>query len=273
MMSVCIFGSQARSTADALSDRDVLLIGSSSTSLDQAIARWTANAWNVSVFDRPAFTRMAEVRSLFIQHLKQEGRILCDADGFLASTLEQYTPKADYSAERNDALRQIAGLPVATGAYWSDLCLADIVYVLFRNAAILHLACSREYCFQYEMLTGRMANLFALSVREQACLLALRGLKHGYRRRESDLPAERWVAEAQEVVDRIVTRLPDLVPSSIVNGDTTDDYYELRLYELELVRRIEPGRLDAMGPDDNLFAVWQQIRRAGPYPRPRVRAH
>jgi len=273
MMSVCIFGSQARRTADALSDRDVLLVAAPSASLDQAVDRWTADAWNVSVFDRLAFARMADVRSLFIQHLKQEGRILHDYDGFLASTLERYVPKADYSAERNDALRQITGLPVTTGAYWPDLCLADIVYVLFRNAAILHLACAGEYCFQYDVLTERMVDLFALDARDRTCLLALRDLKHGYRRREAALSVDPMLSGAREVVDRIMTRLSSLTTSSIANGDTTADYYQMRLFELSLVTRVEPSRLDALGPDDDLFAAWQRIRGAGPYPRPKARVH
>ena len=201
---------------------------------------------------------MADVRSLFILHLKQEGRILYDYGGFLASTLEQYAPKADYSAERNDALRQITALPVATGSYWSDLCLADIVYVLFRNAAILHLASAGEYCFRYDMLTARMAHLFALTINDQCCLSALR---------EPGLSVEPWLGGAQEAVNRIMKQLHNLASSSIANGDTTDDYFRLRLCELKLVARIEPCQLDALGPDDDFFAVWQQIRGTGPYPK------
>ncbi len=270
MISVCIFGSQARRTADALSDRDVLLIGSPSTLLNQIIARWTADAWNVSVFDRAGFARMADVRSLFIQHLKQEGNILCDEGAFLASTMERYTPKADYLPERNDALTQIIRLPTAMQAYWPNLCLADIIYVLFRNAAILHLASSREYCFQYNTLIGRIADLFALSGREKGYLLALRNLKHAYRRRETGLPVECLLGNAREVIETIVMRLPSLLPSSIEEGDTTDEYYRLRLSELDLVSQTEPLRLDALMPTDSLFAAWKQIRGAGGYPKPRV---
>lgn len=135
-----------------MSDRDMLLVGSLSPALDQAVARWTAREWNVSVFDPLAFKRLADVKGLFIQHLKQEGRILHDHDDFLGSVLRGYSPKADYSPQRNDALAQICALPPAIGSYWHDLCLADIAYVLFRNAAILHLACAREYCFQYDVL-------------------------------------------------------------------------------------------------------------------------
>ena len=78
----------------------------------------------------------------------------------------------------------------------------------------------------------------------------MRDLKHGYRRREAGLSVEPWLSGAREVVDRIVTRLPSLEPSSIANGDSTDDYYRLRRFELTLVARIDPPRLDALEPDD-----------------------
>ena len=273
MLSICIFGSQARRTADAISDRDVLLVGSPSLVLDRAVAEWAAREWNVSVFDRPSFERLANVKGLFIQHLKQEGQLLYDDGSFLASVLERYSPKTDYSGERNDALTQIVALPSMTGAYWHDLCLADVVYVLFRNAAILHMACGGEYCFHYEALIKRMTELLALEESERLALLLLRDLKHIYRRRIEGLKLEIPLPEIRRVVDRMIEKLPDMAASSVATGVTTEDYLKLRLTELDLVAQHHPAQLDILGPENPLFVVWQSVRSRGEYPKPKISFH
>jgi hypothetical protein len=273
MISVCIFGSQARRTADLLSDRDVLVVGEPSSARDCAVTGWEARAWHVSVFDRPAFARLANVRSLFVQHLKQEGRILRDDGHFLAAALEGYLPKQDYTAERNDALRQIAALPCSSGSRWFDLCLSDIAYVFFRNAAILHFASTGVYCFQYDALVARAGDEFGLTDAERSVLLALRDLKHGYRRRAPDCLAEPWLGAARTVIESITSALPNQADSSIARGDTTDDYFRLRLLELNLMNRFEPRQLDALKPGDGLFELGQQVLGAGGYPRGKRRFH
>ena len=273
MISVCIFGSQARRTADLLSDRDVLVVGDPSSARDCTVAGWQARAWHVSVFDRVAFARLANVRSLFVQHLKQEGRIVRDDGRLLAAALEGYLPKRDYSAERNDALRQIAALPYSSGSRWFDLCLADIAYVFFRNAAILHFASTGFYCFQYDELVVRVADKFGLSDAEQSALLALRDLKHAYRRRAPDRFAEPLLGSARAVIQSIASTIPNQTESSIARGDTTDEYFRLRLLELNLMNRFEPSQLDALKPDDGLFELWQQVLGAGGYPKGKRRCH
>lgn len=256
-----------------MSDRDVLLVGSPSAPLRQAVSQWTALEWNVSVFDRPAFERLADVKALFVQHLKQEGRLLHDDGSFMASVLERYSPKADYSGERNDALAQIVALPCTTGGYWHDLCLADILYVLFRNAAILHLACAGEYCFHYEALINRMTELFDLDEQQRLALQTLRDLKHRYRRRVEGLALHIPLQEVRQVVDRMINKLPNKAASGIASGITTEDYFELRLTELDLVAQLHPGQLDILGPDDRFFTVWQRIRSHGEYPKPKINLH
>jgi hypothetical protein len=273
MISVCIFGSQARRTADLLSDRDVLVVGNPSSARDHAVADWQARDWHVSVFDRVAFSRLANVRSLFVQHLKQEGRILRDDGSFLAAALESYLPKRDYSAERNDALRHIAALPFSSGSRWFDLCLADIIYVFFRNAAILHFASTGLYCFQYDELVARVADKFGISSEEQFALFALRDLKHAYRRRAPDCVAEPLLGLARTIIQDISSTIPNQAESSIARGDTTDEYFRLRLIELELTSRFEPSQLDVLKPEDNLFELWQQVLGAGGYPKTTRRFH
>jgi len=228
---------------------------------------WTLGGWNVSVFNRPAFGRLAEVRSLFVQHVKQEGRIVRDDENFLRGALAVYSPKAEYLGERNDALRQIAQLPMPDGRYWHDLCLADIIYVLFRNAVILHLASIGQYRFGYDELVENVGEDLRLSPAQIGALLDLRTLKHAYRRRALSIDLKGRVDLALDVIAAISGRMEALDVSAIAVGTTTDDYFHLRLCELELAASITPPVLDALAPEHALFEVWQSITRAPGYPK------
>lgn len=267
MLSICIIGSQARRTADALSDRDVLLVGAPSSDRDRSTRDWTFGGWNVSVFDRPAFGRLAEVRSLFVQHVKQEGRIVRDDGDFLRCALAVYTPKPQYLGERNDALRQIAELPKQNGRYWHDLCLADVTYVLFRNAMILHLASIGQYCFGYDDLLDRAAEYLCLTPKQIEALLNLRTLKHAYRQRALAVDLNAKVDLAHNTIAMISGRVGGRDASAVAAGTTTDEYLCLRLYELKLAATITPPVLDALKPEHDLFHVWRSMTMAGGYPK------
>jgi len=268
VLSICIFGSQARRTADSMSDRDVLLVGPPSRALDMAASRWAQSSWNVSVFERGALERLADVKALFLQHLKLEGRLILDDGNFLKSLLNSYSPKEDYSGERNDALAQIDALPCDTDKYWQQLCVADILYVLFRNAAILHLAGMNEYHFQFDVLVEKMGDIFNLSLKERKSLLDLRNLKHGYRHRTVSLLAMPCIIDARQAITKIAEQLLDKNYSSITDGVTTDKYFNIRMTEFNLVSQHDPRVLDEIGSDSDLFSVWQRIKSSGGYPKP-----
>jgi len=270
MLSICIIGSQARGTSDALSDRDVLLIGTSASEFESSARDWTNNGWNVSAFDRPAFGRLAEVGSLFVQHVKQDGRIIRDDGGQLRQALTAFSPKSDYLGERDDALRQIAALPCENGSYWHDLCLADIVYVLFRNAAILNLASGGHYCFSYEELVLRSADILQLGSSAKEALTALRVLKHAYRSRQLQVETAGFVDRARDVAAEIGRRVGGLHASAVAAGATTDDYLHLRLRELELASTITPPVLDTLSLDDPLYSTWRNMICAAGYPKNKV---
>ncbi len=267
MLSICVIGSQARGTADRLSDRDVLIVGVSGAERDARTLEWSTDGWNVSAFDTPAFTRLAHVGSLFVQHVKQDGRIVRDDGGRLRRTLASYSPKAEYIGERNDALRQIAALPGEDGRYWHDLCLADIVYVLIRNAAILHLGSRGQYCFSYDELIVRLANDLQLGEEPMRVLRCLRHLKHAYRSREARAEVQGLVDGARETASQIAKRVGGMDTSAIAAGATNDTYIKRRLRELELAASLGPKVLDAIPADHPLGKVWQDMIRSAGYPR------
>lgn len=267
MFSICVFGSRARQTADALSDGDVLLIGDGGPSLELAASPWRSSGWNVTHFPHQPFKRMAQVKALFIQHIKLEGRIVRDDGRFLSSVLSEFRPKADYSPEKKDAAAHLAQLPHPGQYYWADLCVGDIMHVFFRNLAILHLASRGIYTFDYRSLVDLMADEFQLPAHQRTALLSLRDMKHAYRSRRVDTSLTLGLPTAREATSAIVDRLPELERSSIADGATTDTYFRLRCSELELVRRYDPRWLDERQPHERWFEEWRTIRGSAGYPK------
>lgn len=268
MISICIFGSQARGTADLLSDRDLLLIGNESGVADEALF-WKAQGWNITTFPPRAFQRLCDVQALFVQHVKLEGKIVQDDHGFLASTLDHYTPKTNYWEEIEDVCQQVSLLPSPRGNYWWDLCLADIMCVLVRNLAVFYLASSQKYIFDFTLLIRGLSDALTLEKDHQEALLTLRKLKHAYRLRSRVPDCPDTVFRAHAAVTSLISQVPRSAVSSIATGMTSDSYFRLRLAELDLVRQHDPRDLDALPTESELYARWLAIRRSGGYPKPR----
>lgn len=271
MTSICIFGSQARRTADRISDRDVLIVADHADELASRVEEWSSRDWNVSAFDRQAFARMAEVRSLFVQHIKQEGQIVEDAERFLERELAHFKPKADYSGERNDSLHQILQLPMPSGDYWYDLCLADTIYVLLRNAFILHFASQEKYCFHYDELVGLACEEFELL--ETSDVIGLRRLKHAYRNRSAEHSVGPMLDSARLAVSHIISKVSEPSLSAISCGYTTSDYLAMRLKELRLIAAHDIHWLDTLSSDHELFEIWKRITGASGYPKHKISWH
>jgi len=271
-VSICVFGSQARGSADALSDRDVLLIGRPGVELELIAKDWQHRAWNVSTFSKEAFDRFAEVRSLFVQHVKQESLILRDDKRYLSKTLENYIPNLSYAAERNDALAFALTLPEGKENYWHNMCIADIYYVIIRNFSILYFADFKEYIFDFDLLIQKISTEFSFNDVEKLSLLNLRVYKHAYRNRKSGFNCKSDLDNVRKCLNIINNKIESRYVSSIDIGLTTSEYYDLRTVELNIVSRESPVDLDLMEVSHPRFALWQRIIGAGGYPKPRINA-
>lgn len=269
MVSICIFGSQARRTADGFSDRDVLLLGNSGAKLEPITKEWQSAGWNITTFSRPAFKRMAGAKALFVQHLKQEGCIIRDDGDFLASMLQDFSPKPSYESEKRDALEYLSLLPALGESYWLNLCIGDITYVIFRNVLVLHLASRGTYVFDYERLVSAIATEFKVPQIGREALVKLREMKHTYRGRRHDASILSWLPIARDAAAAISEQLMPTGESSIARGDTTDAYYQLRNAELELVQQYDPRWLDRLQPHEKGFMEWKLICNSGGYPKPK----
>jgi hypothetical protein len=270
MTSICIFGSHARRTSDPFSDLDALIIGQTADQINGLSAQWKARGWNVSRFGENEFKNLVRGRSLFVQHIKQEGCIIQADFEFMKSALRNYSPKPSYASERQDTIAQLKALPTTGSGYWADLCLADITYVLFRNASILHLATRhKKYTYDYHSLVEAMTAEFRLTRLQYEALTKLRILKHAYRTRNDTVNAKLSLQLAQKALITISNQLHEAGEVDLEQGNIQDPYFRLRRTELNLVSIYDPRELDALKPNEPGFEDWTFICSPAGYPKPR----
>ncbi len=200
--SLALFGSVARGDADLISDRDVLV----ATKLPEPLIADALEraGYSPSLYIWEQLQNLARDGSLFLQHLKQESRILLDRQGRLRDLLSDYRPRSDYSARITDNLKL---LELTNGVPATPLAMAwafDVLAVALRNHAILDLAQEGTYIFSYSELIMRLAFMHQLSYSELHLLLDLRCRKREYRSNphfaNTSLPT---LLRTQAVIERI----------------------------------------------------------------------
>ena len=181
--SICVFGSLARTSIDRLSDRDILVVSDDSVHRSNVVKHWQARGWAVSSYSPSRLLKTIEAGSLFVQHLKREGIILKDRNGWLGEQLEGAAPKKSYE---NDAARNVL-LAAPIERFDSDeliernLIVADLAYVALRNFGICYLANRGRYTFDYHEIVNTIGEEFSLTTEEIMILSTLRNGKAAYR--------------------------------------------------------------------------------------------
>ena len=179
--SACVFGSSARSSTDALSDKDILITGKHLASLNPVIQELKKDGWSVAVFSHSRLERMAAAGSLFVQHLKLEGRSVWDSENWLENLLNGYTPKASYESDVVKSFDLIRPLERLMNPGPTSHLAADLGYVFIRNYAINRLASNGVFLFDYRSLIEELQGVQGFSDRCLQKLVELRAGKYSYR--------------------------------------------------------------------------------------------
>ena len=181
--SVCIFGSAARSSADQLSDRDVLIVSDDRYRRQHLVNYWRRAGWSVAIYSPGRMLKMIQAGSLFIQHIKLEGILLQDQNGWLEHLLQSAKKKQSYEADARASVS--LALPIerfaADASIEQNLIVSDLAYVAIRNFGICYLANRGVMIFDYHRIVNRLGKDFGLSSMELKLLHSLRAGKVAYR--------------------------------------------------------------------------------------------
>lgn len=181
--SVCVFGSAARSSSDQLSDRDVLIVASDNRRRRSLLDHWRKSGWSVASYSPSRLLKMISAGSLFIQHLKLEGILVSDQNGWLQRALESAERKQCYMLDARASVSLAA--PIERFASETLVphapIVADLAYVALRNFGICYLADKGKLTFDYYEIVDSIGSDFGLGEREMRLARSLRAGKAAYR--------------------------------------------------------------------------------------------
>ncbi|WP_155403802.1 hypothetical protein [Variovorax paradoxus] len=200
--SLAIFGSTSRGDADQISDRDVLLAGMGQISLVER--ELIGRGYSPSVYSWQQLEDLSRDGSLFLQHLRQESKILLDRNGRLWDLLEKFRPLNNYS---HRIVKNVELFEMTNGTPQCDALIGwafDVLAVGFRNHAILQLANAGRYVFSYPALVAIISKAHNLSANESQLLIDLRQRKREYRERcSANNGTHEVLKRTQAVIERI----------------------------------------------------------------------
>lgn len=204
--STCIFGSVARSTADAISDKDILIVADDFQRRTELASIWKEKGWSVSAYSPNRLRAVIRSGSLFAQHIKHEGIILTDREGWLKSTLKKASPKPTYLDDaRNSSLLALPIERFQDDCLISDqLIVADLAFVCVRNYGINRLAEDNELTFDFTKIVEKISSLNSLGTAETELLLGLRAGKSAYRKQDQKFRTPGTVGDIKSVLGKLL---------------------------------------------------------------------
>lgn len=264
--SICVFGSTARERYDSLSDKDILIVTNDVNLRKAARTYWSAMGWSVASYTPNRIIAMASSGSLFIQHLKKEGAILCDESGWLRSTLSAACVKESYLPDLLTSKQMLAPLDVLEDRVDTFLLAADISYVFIRNAGIYLLADKGIYEFDYYKIIYALVYYNYISESEAQILCKLRYFKNIYRTRVNFYGPLPKIHFLQEICDKIVTSESASRYIHDINGVRLFEckYATVRDIEANLVKSFGLHHLDVCD-DSDVSSVWKIVKNPRGY--------
>ncbi len=203
--AIALFGSVARGDYDKFSDKDVLIVDDDVTRAKDLVRMFTQTGWSPVHYSWRRLEATAYSRRLFVQHLRQDAKVLRDDDGRLHSIFGDFRPSTSYHEELQRA-ETFLYLPLMIpnclrGLYWT----ADVLSVGLRNYGILKLAQHGIYHFNFRAVLRGLVRIGTLKASDVVSLDRLRKYKRMYRDRvfAKDLTFE----QAEQLVNLVSDRV------------------------------------------------------------------
>lgn len=200
-----LFGSAARGDHDMFSDRDLLIVSDDNAALRANKAKYEAGGWSCTAYSWSRLQDAASQGSLFVQHLKQEAKILSDPSDRLAELLTRFSTRASYRREASGAASLLGDLlqhlpRCDAGPMWT----LDVLAVGYRSLAVANLADNGIFEFSNSGIIDGLTRIGIARKEDKNQLSSLRRFKSLYRRGVLDTSIS-WfdVFESIRLIDRI----------------------------------------------------------------------
>ncbi|SEE03508.1 Nucleotidyltransferase domain-containing protein [Streptomyces sp. 3213] len=130
-LAVLLYGSRARGAARSDSDVDVLQLVSENP------RTYSQGRVNVAAYTPDHLTLLSQRGSLFVRHLRDEGLIISDPMGNLASILGQYRPPANYGPLKRE-MTLILSMPWVADAHQYEKSMLRAICYASRTALYIN---------------------------------------------------------------------------------------------------------------------------------------
>jgi predicted nucleotidyltransferase len=150
-LGVVLFGSYARGDNDALSDRDICAFIEAPSIQDRPrlkqsfAAEYSTQPESVCIYSRATSDYMAESGSLFLWHLKLEGVVLVDSDGWVGELYNRLRPYSGYERDLATYWRIFDDVEadLASGREITEAELHALFVVCRNTCLLLTMRCGR----------------------------------------------------------------------------------------------------------------------------------
>lgn len=121
-IAAMLYGSRARGAPRVGSDIDILQL------VPEHVGSYSVGEANITPYTVHHLTLLAESGSLFVRHLRDEGRVLADDHGSLHKAIQAYVEPTDYSGLRRELVILLASLTTSGADQYATGLLRVGVY-------------------------------------------------------------------------------------------------------------------------------------------------
>lgn len=226
--SIAIYGSRARNDFDTHSDNDLLIVADQFENKFEMEQSFNNLGYSCAAYTFNKLQTLSDRKALFIQHLKQDAKIIQDNDNRLKEMLSQFVPKANYNTEITEAVSYFNLLRVIPNTIEGIGWAFDIIAIGLRNYNILQLANYKIYEFSLPIILKCSQRLFNLTDLEIDSLVNTRIAKKNYRTRQYDLlPSKSELIDTIKIIEK---RYSFSINTTFMDKDYFNQYALTNLY-------------------------------------------
>jgi len=177
------FGSQTRGDCDVFSDRDLLIVGTTSQLITAPKdERWRNHSISRFTYDKAAY--LISSGSLFFKHILDEGSLVEGSTADADRLFRAWKPAPSYREEIEENVDLLDLVEFIPNSMLGLSAAIDIIFTALRSILIRELASNGLFLFSWKQILEKAELLGWITAREKFLFLQARKLKNAYRRGE-----------------------------------------------------------------------------------------